>query len=316
MARIPKLLIIHAAGNEAASAEFASGIIKRESKDFPVISVSPREVDELSQSHKAPKGLLLRESAMVCVTKTARPDLDPDLFLLVKEKGADVEGPFSDDPALRADADVAHVDKKFSPGAEEFSFAFDHWTFQREATAIIMAGGDSRRMGQDKALLEIEGETMISRIVRQLEPSFKKLLISAANQNAFNFPGINVVPDEAPGAGPLMALVSALTKSETDVNFIMPCDIPDPPQHLIARLLRESKDADIVVPMTEAGELEPLFAVYRKSVLPSAREALSQGARRVISFYPKHKVKRLALDRESVLLNLNTMDDYLARVKR
>ena len=316
MDRIPKLLMIHTAGNEAAGAEFASGIIKRMSKDFPVIAVNLSEVDELGKASPTLNDLHMHDAVMVCETNKTRLDLDPDLFLLIRVKGKDMEGNSSANAALHADAVMEAQDNKFSPGPEDFSFSFGHWTFKREATAIIMAGGDSRRMGRDKALLEIEGETMISRIARQLKPSFKRLLISAANANAFDFLGINVVPDEAPGAGPLMALVSALEKSETDINFVMPCDIPDPPQHLIARLLREARDADIVVPVTEAGELEPLFAVYHKSVLPSAREALNQGARRVISFYPKHKVKRLALDDESVLLNLNTMDDYLARVKR
>ena len=310
------MLLIHAAGNETESAEFARGIIERVSRDFPVIAVNLSEVDELSKASPTLKDSLPPNAVMVCETNTNRLDLDPDLFLLIRKKGTDVFKPSGLETAPFADAIVESENGRLSPGFEDFSFAFNHWTFKREATAIIMAGGDSQRMGRDKSLLEIDGEPMISRIARQLKPSFKNLLISAAKATAFDSLGIDVVPDEAPGAGPLMALVSALSKSETDLNFVMPCDIPDPPQHLIARLLRESRDADIVVPMTEAGELEPLFAVYRKSVLPSAREALNRGARRVISFYEKHKVKRLALDRESVLLNLNTMDDYLARVKR
>jgi molybdenum cofactor guanylyltransferase len=310
MRRVPKLLLIHSAGKTAAGPEFASAIIKRASRGFPAVAVSLNEIDEWSKASPGGRDLPPSGALMVCETNAIRPDLDPDLQLIVKAKGEDAAGPSSPDAVVEA------CDKKFSPGPDDFSFAFDHWTFPREATAIIMAGGDSVRMGRDKALMEIDGEPMISRIARQLKPSFQNLFISAARADAFAFLGIDVVPDEAPGAGPLMALVSALEKSETELNFVMPCDIPDPPQHLIARLLREAKDADVVVPANEKGELEPLFAVYRKSVLPAAREALNMGARRVISFYPKHVVKRMPMYPGTVLLNLNTPLDYQARVKR
>jgi len=261
------------------------------------------------------KELLEPGAVMVLESNSMRLAVDPDLFFVVKEKGSNSCKPSCVAAAHLADAVFESDGARFSPSPESISFAFGHWTCKREATAIVMAGGDSQRMGRDKALLEIEGEPMISRIVRQIRPTFKKVVISAAAKDAFGFLGLEVIPDQAPGAGPLMALVSSLERSQTEINFVMPCDIPDPPQHLIARLLRESKDADIVVPVTEAGELEPLFAVYKKSVLRSGQKALERGKRRVVSFYRGHTVKRVALDGGTVLLNLNTMDDYLARLK-
>lgn len=372
MDRIPKLLMIGAAGRNAGKTEFACRVIKRLSREFPVTGVKVTTVDDrtgecarggegcgactsftgdicvteerceepdkdtsrllaagakkvfwvrvlresISRAASALKDLSGPDALIVCESNSARLAIDPDLFLVVREKGSSACKPSCQAVLPFADAVIESDGERFSLSPEQVSFSYGHWTFPRDASAIVMAGGDSRRMGRDKALLPIDGEPMISRILRQLKPTFNKVLVSAAKPDAFSFPGIDVVADEAPGAGPLMALVSALEKSETDLNFVMPCDIPDPPPHLIVSLLRAAKEAEIAVPVNDSGQLEPLFAVYRKSVLPSAREALARGARRVISFYDKHVVKQIVLDRETALLNLNTMDDYLARMKR
>ena len=365
-------MMIGATGRNAGKTEFACAVIRRLSREVPVIGVKVTTVAErggdcprggdgcgvcssftgdfciteergseprkdtarmlaagakkvfwvqvlresLGKAVDALKGMLEPGAVMVCESNSLRLAVEPDLFLVAKEKGKDACKPSCREVLALADEVVESDGKQFSLPPENILFSFGHWTYKREAMAIVMAGGGSERMGRDKALLPIEGEPMIQRIVRRLEPSFCSLLISAAREDAFKFLGIEVVPDEAPGAGPLMALASALARSRTEINFVMPCDIPDPPQHLIARLLREARNAEIVVPVTEQGELEPLFAVYRKSVLPSARKALSENQRRVISFFPFHTVKRLALDPETVLWNLNTMQDYQARLKR
>ena len=272
--------------------------------------------ESLGKAGSALKELLDPDSVMVCESNSLRLAIDPDLFLILKQKTKNETKPSCREVIALADELFESDNGRFHPAPQSITFAWGHWTWKRQATAIVMAGGDSRRMGRDKSLLPIEGQPMISHIISQLEPSFQNLLVSAARADAFPFLGLEVVPDQAPGAGPLMALVSALEKSKTELNLVVPCDIPDPPQHLIAQLLREARDAEVVVPVTARGELEPLFAVYRKSVLASAREALAQGKRRVISFYPKHTVKKLPLAPETTLLNLNTMEDYLARLKQ
>ena len=270
--------------------------------------------ESLAQAAAEVKGLLEPGQVMICESNSMRLLVEPDLFFIVREKGSTACKPTCAAVAHLADCQIESDRDIFSLPPEKVDFAFGHWTFKRNATAIVMAGGDSARMGRDKALLEIEGEPMISRIVSRLEPSFERVVISAAGAGDLGFLGKEVIPDEAPGAGPLMALVSALEKSKTELNFIMPCDLPDPPQHLLARLLREASNAEVAVPVNARGELEPLFAVYKKSVLPSAREALAQGKRRVISFYPQHKVKQVPLNPDDNLLNLNTITDYLTRL--
>ena len=272
--------------------------------------------DKLDLGATAIKDLLTPGSVTVCESNSMRLVAEPDLFFIVRRTSTKKLKPSSLKVAPFADDVVEFDASQFQPSPERISFAFEHWTYKREATAIVMAGGQSRRMGCEKAMLPIEGEPMISRIVRQLRPWFDQVLISASAPDAFAFLGLEVVPDEVSGAGPLMALASALEKSTHDINFVVPCDMPEVPQQLLAQLLRESRDADIVVPETEGGELEPLFAAYRRSVLPSARAALARGERRVISCFGGHKVKRLPLQPGTLLNNLNTMEEYLSRTNR
>ena len=109
-----------------------------------------------------------------------------------------------------------------------------------------------------------------------------------------------------------MALASALEASSHDLNLVAPCDVPDLPADLIARLVREARDADAAVPVTQDGHLEPLLAVYRKAMAPAARAALERGERKVVSMYGSCRIRRIPLDGGVELRNLNTMADYLA----
>jgi molybdopterin-guanine dinucleotide biosynthesis protein A len=178
------------------------------------------------------------------------------------------------------------------------------------ATAIVLAGGLSSRMGRDKAMLEIDGTTLIERIVRQLKPLFSEILISARGPNDYAFLGLRVVPDKSPGQGPLMAIASALEASSNDLNFVVSCDIPDLPEDLIATLLREAINGDGAVPVRERWFYEPLFAAYRKSMVTAANQALARGQRRVVDMYQNRAIREIHLESDWEIKNLNTADDF------
>lgn len=161
-------------------------------------------------------------------------------------------------------------------------------------------------------MLEIEGVPIIERIVRQLEPRFSEILISARSESDYRFLKRRVVADRIPGQGPLMAIASCLEVSSRDLNFVVSCDIPDLPIDLIDRLLQEASQGDGAVPVGADSRYEPLFAVYRKSMLASANEALARGERRVVSMYPGKKIRPVPLDKQVRLRNINTIADYQA----
>lgn len=180
------------------------------------------------------------------------------------------------------------------------------------ATAIILAGGKSTRMGFDKALLPIHGRPMVQQVVDQLRPVFNQILIVADDVEKFAFLGLEVVRDEVPDVGPLMAVVSGLRVSAHDLNLVVGCDMPSIDTDFVVDMLREAGAYDCVVPVTCEGHFEPLLAVYRKSVLEQAEAVLAGGHRRIACLFDRCKVKYVSLPESDCARNLNTFDDYVA----
>jgi molybdopterin-guanine dinucleotide biosynthesis protein A len=184
-----------------------------------------------------------------------------------------------------------------------------------QATAIIMAGGRSKRMGQDKTMLEINGAPVIKYVFDQLRLHFDQILISSSNMAKHSFPGVKVVPDEVANKGPLMGIASALRISRNDINFVIACDIPEVDIGLVRRFIEKSRNFDAVVPQTGPSQYEPLFAVYKKSTLAAIDESIISGNYKILDPLKKCKVHYVELSRTEQLRNLNTMNDYLQYVK-
>ena len=177
------------------------------------------------------------------------------------------------------------------------------------ATAIVLAGGKSRRMGRDKALIEVDGTPLISLIVGQLKPHFSRIIVGAADDGKFDFLGLPVVQDKEPNCGPLMGLASTLEASESEVNFVMACDIPEVNVELIHTLMSLADGYDCVIPSLGDGKYEPLFGVYRKSVFPEASKMLAAGRRRITDLFDCVRVRFAELDQSGSCVNLNTQED-------
>ena len=178
------------------------------------------------------------------------------------------------------------------------------------ASAIILCGGKSKRMGTDKALLEIDGKSMIKRLYNSLSPLFDHVLVSVGFENNLSLPEIKVVRDTEPEQGPLMGIYSALRASVTSVNFVIACDIPKINVTLLYKLLASSEKYEIAVPSFTAGQFEPLFAVYKKNVANTAKKILDMHKRKVASLFPECKTAVLPAPDNSWYINLNTPGDY------
>jgi molybdopterin-guanine dinucleotide biosynthesis protein A len=209
-----------------------------------------------------------------------------------------------------ADRTVLFDDSDFDIDPDEIELIDGTWIHKMRATAIIMAGGRSRRMGQDKAVLEINGTTAINCIFEQLQPYFDQILISSNNVEKHSLPGVTVVPDEIADKGPLMGIASTLRVSRNDTNFVIACDIPEVDIDFVRQMIRESNGHDAVVPQTGQGRYEPLFAVYKKSILDEIDKAIASGKHRVIAPLENCNVRYLDLHGDMQLRNLNTMNDY------
>jgi molybdopterin-guanine dinucleotide biosynthesis protein A len=122
--------------------------------------------------------------------------------------------------------------------------------------------------------------------------------------------GLDVVPDRIAGQGPLMAVASALQASDSELNLIVSCDVPEVRLAVVRRMLAQADGVDVVVPITSDGREQPLFAVYRRSALPYIEEALKLGGRRLSDIYNLCKVRFVELGDTNWFANLNTMADY------
>lgn len=185
------------------------------------------------------------------------------------------------------------------------------------ATAIILAGGKSSRMGRDKSLLSTNDIPLIGKIASQLEGHFQEIIISANDMEKYRFLHLPVIPDLEGGKGPLMGIYSALMRSNHEINFVVACDIPDLDLQYVKELVREAKDHQIVVPIWSDGRLEPLFAVYKKSVIDNIKILLDAGQRKIRLLFESADVKYLPLpDEGKWYRNLNTMKDYENYIKQ
>ncbi len=186
----------------------------------------------------------------------------------------------------------------------------------RGFTGVILAGGRSRRMGSDKALLPYQGGRFIEAILRRMEELFEEVIVVTGEPGRYDFLPCRRVTDLFAGMGALGGIHAALRHSGEEAIFVVACDMPHLSPDLIRYQCSLAEGADVVVPEGEGG-LEPLHAVYRKSVLPVVEEALRDGQCRVVSFFDRVRVRRVSRDTVeridpdlSAFRNINTPEEY------
>jgi molybdopterin-guanine dinucleotide biosynthesis protein A len=159
-------------------------------------------------------------------------------------------------------------------------------------TIVIQAGGESRRMGQDKALLPFLGKPLIQRLIDRLAPLADELLVTTNRPETYRFLGLPLFPDLIPGRGALGGLYTALSVASQPLIAVVACDMPfASPQLLRAeRNLLLDTGSDAVIPQTEGGT-EPFHAVYRGQVcLPAIQAAIAADRWRVDSWFSQVKL--------------------------
>lgn len=193
---------------------------------------------------------------------------------------------------------------------------------QINASAVILAGGKSARMGktEDKALLRVSGIRLIEKITRDLEPHFREIIISANREtiSTYNFLPYQTVVDKELNQGPLMGILTGLEASNHPVNFVMACDIPEIDFTFIQEMMTFTAQYDIVVPVTGKDKYEPLFAFYHRRLIPKIEDLLDRRIRKIIELFSLCRVKYIPLEKNNWFYNLNTLTDYekyMAQVK-
>jgi molybdopterin-guanine dinucleotide biosynthesis protein A len=184
-------------------------------------------------------------------------------------------------------------------------------------SAAVMAGGRSRRMGRDKAWLEVEGRPIIARVVAVLREVADEVLV-VANDPRYAELGLRVVPDRFPEGGALGGIATGVGASAHDRVLVAACDMPYLRADVWRVLLERADGADAVVPRI-GGEYETLHALYTKACLAPMERALGAGRLRVISFFGDVRVREVGEDELRALdpdlrsfTNLNTPEELAA----
>lgn len=179
-----------------------------------------------------------------------------------------------------------------------------------QVTTLILAGGQSSRMGEDKGLMLLNGKPMISYLIETTTKICASVKIISNNSEYKKF-DLPVYSDIYPGNGPLGGLHSGLKHVDTEYNLVLSCDVPFVHEGVLEYLIESSKGHDATIAVKD-GKVHPLIAVYRKTVLPELKKCLVEKELKLQKFLDRlKKVRYLEMDDydSNNFRNLNSKED-------
>jgi len=194
-------------------------------------------------------------------------------------------------------------------------------------TGIILCGGRSRRFGKDKALLTIDGVPMVRRMAGRISPVVDEIIIAARDPAQHeSLAAISAIPDGAEvvcdhvlGYGPVAGILAGLSASKSEYSICLACDLPYVNPDVIDALFgcAKANNSDVAIPKHPDGVLEPLHAVYGRSMVGACRDAMGEEEHTIrgaisllddVLFVPVESLRRFDPDLRT-FLNVNYPED-------
>ncbi|MDD8060738.1 molybdenum cofactor guanylyltransferase MobA [Shewanella metallivivens] len=177
--------------------------------------------------------------------------------------------------------------------------------------AVILAGGMARRMGgNDKGLVDLNGQAMICHTLDKLSNQVDNIMINAnRNQAQYEQWGYRVFSDEDSGyLGPLAGMVTALKQTQAEYLLVVPCDCPMLPDDLAQRLLTVLTEQNADIAVASDGEREqPVVLLLKPQLAASMQAFLDAGERKIDFWYRQHQVAIESFaDQPNAFVNVNT----------
>jgi molybdopterin-guanine dinucleotide biosynthesis protein A len=193
-------------------------------------------------------------------------------------------------------------------------------TTAAKVSLAILAGGNSDRMKEDKALKTFQGKPLITHILDRLRNFAEDIFICTNKPEAYGFLGLALHRDHRPGFGPLGGIHTSLLNAKNSLVAVVGCDMPFASIVLFGyerQLMIADPEMDAVIPSAPKG-LEPLHATYRREAcLPAIEKAMDAGEHRTSSWLSQARVRILTLEETAhysadflAFLNLNTPEDF------
>jgi len=157
-------------------------------------------------------------------------------------------------------------------------------------TGVILAGGESNRMGKNKAFIEINGKRIIDRTVSLFRKIFDDVLLVTNTPLDYIELNVRIVTDLVPGKGSLGGIYTGLFFSSSPKAFFVGCDMPFLDRRVIHYFLSLAQTADIVVQRTK-DYWQPLHAIYPRTLLKPIERLLHQGELKIVKAYQGMRVR-------------------------
>ena len=184
-------------------------------------------------------------------------------------------------------------------------------------TAIILAGGESSRMGFDKQFLELNQERLIDRLVKELKREFNEILIISNKPEDYRDGGYRVLKDKIPGKGPLSGIHAGLTEASSKYSFLVACDMPNINIDYARYMMNSMQGGNFEACLTRIGDnIEPFSSFYSKELIPRIEKRIEEGRRSIVSVLDTSRVKYIQEEEARrfspdwhIFINLNTVED-------
>ena len=190
------------------------------------------------------------------------------------------------------------------------------------STAIILAGGKSRRMGFDKQQLEINKSKMVTKMIRQLQKLFEEVIVVTNTPTLYENDNCTILTDEVKGKGPLAGIHVALKQTKSRYNYVIACDMPVINEKFIQDMMetirKESSNSNNPVAcVTRFGEwIEPFNAFYSVDFIPYIEAQFERREKSVHSALPEDRTCYISEEKArsfspnwDMFFNLNTKED-------
>jgi molybdopterin-guanine dinucleotide biosynthesis protein A len=191
-------------------------------------------------------------------------------------------------------------------------------TPNKHICGCIIAGGKSRRFGQDKGLYPYRGRPMIEHVRDALAPVADEIILVGDGLDKYSFLGLRAVADILPGLGPLGGLHAALNYATGRPVLALACDMPNLSSAFLAYLASRSHECDITIPFID-GHYQPLHAVYGPACAAPAARLIGRGGKKIIEFFSEVSVRKIEApeigpfgDPALLFANVNRLEDLKA----
>ena len=188
-----------------------------------------------------------------------------------------------------------------------------------DITGVILAGGESKRMGRDKSTLEFSGDRLIKKTVQLFKSLFPDVIVISKETDHLKDLDCPVIEDMVPDRGAMIGILTAFKNSTKEAIFVAACDMPFLNKELISYIISEGSGFDVALPVV-AGKRHPLHGLYSRASSGPMSEALKKGKKSLNAFINSLAPEKVRLiDEEEIkqidaealsLFNMNTVEEF------